>query len=76
MKETFKKIIRVYVTTVQKVLITVLLFLVYVIGFGIMSVFMGVFRHKLLRDAPAGENTMWKKADGYEPDMNEALRES
>lgn len=72
----FKKIIQKFVVIVQKILITILLFLVYLIGFGITSLFAILFNRKLFGVLSQRKNSFWKKAEGYENDMDASTRPS
>jgi len=62
---------------VQQVVVTVLLFLLYTIGFGITRVSASVFgrRHLKLYDSPLKEDSYWRDAEGYEPEMEQLLRQ-
>ncbi len=71
-----KKIIQWYVMIVQKVLITVMLFMLYILGFGITFIFAVIFNRRLLGLERVNKYTFWKDAQGYDADINECMRES
>lgn len=70
-----RKVVQPVVRVVQSILVTVLLILVYFFGLGITYLFMLVFNRKVLFDMRSG-NTFWREAKGYEPDMEDCLRQS
>lgn len=61
---------------VQKVLITVLLFLTYTLGIGVLFLIAQVFVRKLLKNPPAQNDSYWMEPKGYTPDMEDCLRQS
>lgn len=71
----FKRFVQAYVRFVQKVLITLLLTLLYVFGFGSTYLFAAVFRRKLLRGSPTGQS-VWQSAEGYECDLERCSEQS
>ena len=72
----FKKKIQKLINTIRKILILMVLFFIYIFGFGITLVFVAIFNRKVLRLPKKGENTFWKSAQGYDSDIEESLRES
>lgn len=60
---------------VQKIIITLSLIIIYFVGFGITLIFILVFRRKMLT-GEFGKNTIWIEAEGYESDINGAIRQS
>ena len=59
----------------QKILLAMLLFLTYTLLVGAMLALISIFGRKLLW--PARKNdSYWVKAEGYEPDLKESLRQS
>lgn len=71
-----RKIIQNFIKTVQKILITAALFILYIVGFGITLIFVIIFNRKLLGGKEREKDTFWKDAKGYETDINEHMRES
>lgn len=69
LKEKFIEFIR----SAQKLLIVLLLFLVYLIGFGMTKIFMLITGRWFLRKYREGALT-WLDAEGYCPDINDCLR--
>ena len=80
MIETFKriysKVIEPVVRVVQKVMITILLTILYFVGFGIAWALAWVFNRKIVKRDISTKDTYWEEADGYEPDMENSLRQS
>lgn len=73
MKRLLQRIIRI----VQKVLITVCLVVVYVIGLGVTRLFVFLFRRRTpFRSRDDETGTYWKKAAGYEADLERCVRQS
>ena len=70
-----KKVVQPVVRVIQKILITVLLIVIYFIGFGITYLCALIFKRDLLFDVRTGDS-FWRKAKGYEPDMEDCLRQS
>jgi hypothetical protein len=68
--------VRAFVRAVQKVLVTVLLFIVYVLGFGITSIFARIFNKDLFGRRDNGRNSFWGKATGYGRDGHDVTRQS
>jgi len=71
----FKRV-KVFVRAVQKVLVTVLLFIVYLLGFGITSIFAHIFNRKLFGRKDDGRSSFWVKATGYGRDDHDVMRQS
>ena len=70
------KWVRVVVRAVQKVLVTVLLFTVYVLCFGITSIFARIFNRELFSRKDDGKSSFWVKATGYGRDDHDVMRQS
>ncbi len=70
-----KKIIQKYIRIVQKIFITIALFILYIAGFGITLILVVIFNRGLLGIEKKGKNTFWKDAEGYEADLNECMKE-
>jgi len=60
MIQKLKNFTEAYVRFVQKILVTVSLFFLYTIGFGITYVFARIFRPELLGIKKEKKNTFWK----------------
>lgn len=71
-QETIKTIIRL----VQKILMAVFLFILYILGFGITFIFLFIFKRDILFKNHKKESTSWIKAAGYEPDAEGSLRQA
>lgn len=71
----FKRV-QAFVRTVQKVLVTALLFIIYVLGFGITSIFARIFNKKLFGRKDNGRSSLWIKATGYGRDDHDVMRQS
>ena len=59
---------------VQKILITVLLIILYVVGFGITSLLF--LRTGMLRNKYKSHKTFWREVSGYESDVENNIRQS
>jgi len=59
----------------QKIIITLFLIIIYFAGFGLTLVFVLLFKHDVLA-GESGNNTAWIDAEGYEPDIIDAARQS
>ena len=65
------------VRNVQKILGTVLLSFLYIVGFGIAFLLAGIFYRSLFVEKRERDDSFWLTArHGYEPDIQEARRES
>lgn len=72
MKALMMRLVRV----MQKILITVLLFFVYIFGFGLTFIWAVIFKRELLGHRIKMSSSFWKKADGYEAHFEDAMRQS
>jgi hypothetical protein len=70
-----KKVVQPVVRVIQKILVTVLLVVVYSFGFGITYLCALIFKRDLLFDMRKGDS-FWRQVKGYEPDMEDCLRQS
>ena len=61
---------------VQKALVNVSLFLLYVFGFGLTLLAVKLFDRRLLRGTDEDDISFWRQPEGYEPDRADCLRES
>jgi len=75
-KKMIRKMIQKYIRIIQKIFITVALFVFYILGFGVTLIFVTIFRRGLLGAGKREKNTFWKDAEGYENDINDCMRES
>ena len=64
------------VRAVQKVVLTVSLFVVYFLGVGLTRLLAMAFDRRLVRGTPVGRDTYWLDARGYDPDPGQAARQS
>jgi hypothetical protein len=60
----------------QKFLVTLSLFLVYILGFGVTYIFVFIFQRGLLQHTDKNEKSFWKNTEGYEPDLKSAQEQS
>ncbi len=60
----------------QKGCVWVLLFFVYMVGFGMMRLAAVIFFCRDLRDQTVGRNSTWVLAEGYSPDKDELYQQS
>lgn len=74
--KNLKKAVNAIVIFIQKVLITVSLFLLYFFGFGALYFFCLIFKREAIRGTLKDKATFWETAEDYESDMDEALRQS
>jgi len=65
-KEKFKIFIDRYVRFVQRILVTILLTLIYVIGFGITALVVLIFRPGLIRQDKSEVSSYWHDAKEYD----------
>ena len=64
------------VIAVQKVLLTILLFFLYYIGFGLTFLFAILFRRSILRRPADAPKSRWFIPSGYDPVLGDSGRES
>jgi len=60
-----KKIIKYYIRCIQRILVTVFLTLIYIVGFGITALAITVFRSDILRKDSKVTETYWHSAEKY-----------
>lgn len=60
----------------QKILVISFLFLIYMIGFGLTFIFVALFKHNFVWPGTKDEQTFWKEAQGYSPDLKECTEQS
>ena len=75
-REIMGKYRRKYIRSIQKVFITIFLFILYTVGFGITLILVMIFNRGLLKIENKGKETFWKNAEGYRADINECMRQS
>lgn len=71
-----KIIIKNFITSIQRLIVVISLFLIYIFGFGLTAIFMIVFKKNFLENSPAKKDTFWIDANGYNPNIEEAFRQS
>jgi len=71
-----KKIIQNFIRIIQKILITIFLFIVYIIGIGVTLIFVMIFNRRLLGKTFKAKNTFWNEAKEYGADINSSMRQS
>lgn len=71
-----KKIIQNFIRIIQKILITISLIIVYIVGFGVTLIFAMVFNRRLLGEECKEKSTFWIKAKWYGADINDSVRQS
>jgi len=74
--DRIKRLTAALVLRVQKVLVTVSLFLLYIVGFGLTRALAAVFQRRLLAGRPADAESFWLEAEGYEADAASLARGS
>ncbi|MCX5778790.1 MAG: hypothetical protein NTU66_06215 [Elusimicrobia bacterium] len=75
MKSLLIGAMRWYISLVQKIVVSVSLFLLYAVGFGVMAILVQVVRYK----SPAQRSNgigFWRKAEGYDDLLAGCLRGS
>ncbi|MBT4277569.1 hypothetical protein HOD96_02360 [Candidatus Falkowbacteria bacterium] len=73
--EKQKKFLMPMVKKAQKVIVAILLFLLYIFGFGLTAIILLIFNRKLLGFKKRDKNTFWEDAKGYETDTAKNLRQ-
>lgn len=76
MRDRFRRFLAAYVRVVQKILITVLLTLVYVLVVGLTFLLAVPLKFRLLFPSRARRESYWEKARGYAVTPEEAERQS
>ena len=72
----FKKIIQKLVIVVQKIIMSVALFLIYYLIFGLVVAFALLFNRKILTGGTRLQNTNWFPASGYDKDALDSKMQS
>jgi cytochrome c biogenesis protein CcdA len=79
MKNFFARIqgiIQPLVRGVQRVLLVVFLTILYFLGFGITLLFLMLFNRRALIRKYNLDATFWNKAEGYDADIDNSVRQS
>lgn len=70
------RIIQKLIILIQNIFLTVTLFIIYLVMFGLTFLFIFIFKRKVLIGDNEDNTTFWQDAQGYEEDINSCLRES
>ncbi len=70
-----RKLLKAYIRFVQRILVTVLLSLLYTVGFGVTWLLACVFQRKLLSGS-GSESSCWEPPQGYADDLEGAREQS
>ncbi|MBF0331191.1 MAG: hypothetical protein HQL17_04580 [Candidatus Omnitrophica bacterium] len=76
MFKRIQRIVHVVSGVVQKVLTTVLLVVLYIVGFGITAVFLRILKRDLMTNKRVNHSDHWLDAEGYGDDHDESLRQA
>lgn len=76
LKKLLERLTRALIWVVQKVLLTLLLFVIYVVGVGLTLVLAALFGRRLLRGQRKDQETFWVDAVGYEARKEDLFRQS
>lgn len=71
-----QRIIQPLVRGVQRALLVVLLTILYFLGFGITLLFLVIFNRQALFRKNNPDATSWNKAEGYDADIDNSVRQS
>jgi len=71
-----KKFVQTFIKTVQKILITISLLLIYIIGIGVTAFCAMLFNRRIPNQRHKEKNTFWIEAKGYECDIDDCMRQS
>ena len=71
-----RKLLDIYIRSVQKVLIFIFLVLTYFLAMGLTYVMALVFKREMFRDGRQDHSTYWTDAEDYETEMDDCLRQS
>ncbi len=71
-----KIIIQIFIRLIQKTIVTISLFLIYVFGFGVTVIFIMLFSRDILVRRYDKKDTFWSKAEDYETDIEGSFRQS
>jgi hypothetical protein len=76
MFKILQKAANAIVVLIQKVVITISLFCIYFICFGMIFLFCLIFKRKVICGASGDSSTFWVPAEDYETGIDEAARQS
>lgn len=72
MIKTLNKVVQISIKVIQKIVIPIALFFIYIFGFGVTLIFVLIFNRKILKAGHKGGDTFWIKdqednfdRDGY-----------
>ena len=71
-----KKIIRKLGIAIQRIIISILLFVIYYLVFGLTVVIALLFNRKILNWQNSAVNSSWHEANGYDPDIANSRMQS
>jgi hypothetical protein len=71
-----KKIIKIYIRFVQKILITLLLTVLYFIGFGLTWVYSVLFKRGMLYGRCRNDESFWLDIKEQEPNLQNSIQQS
>jgi len=71
-----KNILKGFIKIIQKILISVALFVIYYFGLGITFIFSFVFNREVLSGRKKDKDTFWIRAEGYQNSIEESRRQS
>jgi hypothetical protein len=75
MLKKFKNLVQKFIKVMQTIIVTSVLFLLYLIGFALSGMVILLFNPKFF-SAPRAKPSYWIDAQGYDPDMQEAVRQT
>lgn len=67
---------RVFVRTVQRVLLRFLLWAAYIFGIGLTNLFIFIFNRKCLERKNTNTDSFWEEAKGYGGSDHDVMRQS
>jgi hypothetical protein len=70
------KWVKSFIRAGQKVLVTVLLWIAYVFGFGLTVFLAFIFNRKFFSGKSGSEGSFWKEARGYGRNDHDVMRQS
>ncbi len=75
-KYIYKIVTQIIIIFVQKILITIFLFLLYFLFFGITLIFILIFKKNMLKQNYESEYTFWNKAKDYNANIKNSIHQS
>ncbi len=67
---------KVVIRLAQRVVMAVSLFFVYFVAVGLTKLLAAIFQRHLMRWDPAGQDSYWVPAEGYEPELERSLHQT